>query len=498
MANRKTTKRALVLSIISMLICVTMLVGTTFAWFTDEVVSGRNVIAAGNLDVELYHSNAKVTDDDVKGDTELFVEEDGTAFLWEPGAVVWENFTVKNVGTLALKYQLTLTKYSEVKTPAGKSLEDVIKVGYVEDGVTGADRAAVLAEVGGEWGKISDIADAGNLDAGKSETLGVVLYWEPTDVDNDYNMNNENQDTDLKIEFGVTLVATQDTVEVDSFDKNYDKDAEYPVVVNTVDELKTALAEGDNVKLASDLTVNSTLNVATGKEVTLDLNGKDISYAVSNSGASAIINNKGTLEIKGEGTISFVAENPDMQAIPSYATNTITNTGNLTIGEGVVVTNGSNGGASYAVDVQAGTFILDGGTLKGERCALRVAKFNQDDVKFIMNSGLVEAATPAWIHLPGSDSSFAPKITVTINGGTFKTTKAASADNDVLYTYSFGNSYANTSLTINGGEFLGGTVSIGSGYYADAPALTINGGEFDYDVLKWDDDSTYSVVKAAN
>jgi len=261
--------------------------------------------------------------------------------------------------------------------------------------------------------------------------------------------------------------------------------------------LAEALSKGENVALISDLVVSSTLTIAADKDVTIDLNGHDLSYAVSNSGASAIINNKGDLEITGEGTISFVAANPDMNTIPGYATNTITNTGSLTIGEGVTVTNGSDGGASYAVD-NHGTFVLDGGTLIGNRCALRIAKYNQDNVSFVMNSGVVKAMTPAWIQLPGSNSADAPKISVTINGGTLQTTNASSKDNNVMYTYSYGNSHANTSITINGGQFLGGTVSIGSGYKGDVPALTISGGTFEYDVLQWLADDSSKVLYAEN
>ena len=66
-----------------------------------------------------------------------------------------------------------------------------------------------------------------------------------------------------------------------------------------------------------------------------------------------------------------------------------------------------------------------------------------------------------------------------------ETTKPASSDNNMFYTYSYGNSHANTKITISGGEFIGGTVSIGSGYKNDAPTLTITGGTFDYDVLQW-------------
>ena len=267
--------------------------------------------------------------------------------------------------------------------------------------------------------------------------------------------------------------------------------------VADVTTLANAIANGGDVVLTDDVVVNSTITVPSGKTVTLDLNGNDISYAVSNSGASAIIDNRGNLEIVGKGTISFVAENPDLQEIPSYATNTITNEATLVIGEGVVVTNESDGGASYAVD-NKGVFTLDGGTLIGKRCALRIAKYNQDNVKFTMNSGLVKGATPAWIQLPGSNASVAPTIDVVINGGTFETTKATSADNNVMYTYSYGNSHANTSITINGGEFLGGTVSIGSGYKGDAPVLTINGGEFEYDVLQWLENDASQVLYAAN
>ena len=255
--------------------------------------------------------------------------------------------------------------------------------------------------------------------------------------------------------------------------------------VETAEKLAEELAAGKSVALSEDIVVPSTLSVPANTNVDIDLNGHSLSFAVDNSGkAAAIINNKGNLKIFGEGTISFVAADPDLGAIPAYATNTITNTGTLVIGEGVVVTNGSAGGASYAVD-NHGTFVLDGGTLIGDRCALRVAKYNQDNVSFTMNSGLVQAQTPAWIQLPGSDSNVAPTINVTINGGTFQSTKASSADNNVLYTYSYGNSHANTTLTINGGSFLGGTVSIGSGYKGDAPQLIIKGGTFEYDVYQW-------------
>ena len=267
--------------------------------------------------------------------------------------------------------------------------------------------------------------------------------------------------------------------------------------------LSDAFANGEDVILTDDVVVTQKLQVPNGKKFTLDLNGKTLSSEVDNNGNAAEVinvNPTGDLTITGEGTITFTASDPDLaenQPFPYYATNTITCEGTLTIGEGVIVESKSEGGASYAVDAK-GKFTLDGGTLIGERCALRVAKYNQDDVVFTMNSGLVKAATPAWIQLPGSDETVAPKITVTINDGTFQSTKESSAENDVLYTYSYGNSHANTVITINGGSFIGGTVSIGSGYKEDAPVLTINDGIFEYDVLQWTAADTSVVVYPAN
>ena len=54
MKNTKSTKRALLSAILALVMTVSMLVGTTFAWFTDSVTSSGNKIVAGNLDVELY------------------------------------------------------------------------------------------------------------------------------------------------------------------------------------------------------------------------------------------------------------------------------------------------------------------------------------------------------------------------------------------------------------------------------------------------------------
>ena len=108
MTSSKNTKRTLLASILSLILCAEMLVGSTFAWFTDSVTSGRNKIVAGNLDVELY---AKVGDTYTKvtEDTNLFREDT----LWEPGHLEVINLKIENLGTLALKYKLGINIVSE-------------------------------------------------------------------------------------------------------------------------------------------------------------------------------------------------------------------------------------------------------------------------------------------------------------------------------------------------------------------------------------------------
>ena len=220
MTKQRSTKRALLMSALSLLLCVSMLVGTTYAWFTDEVVSGMNTIQAGNLDVELYAGTTKVEED-----TELFVAD-----LWEPGMVVYENLQVRNVGTLALKYQMTLNVIEENNLD-GHKLSEVLKIAVVDEIAAGATRQEVLAaaKASDNVGTLGNFFVKGDLEAGKnSEVETIVVFWEPNanEVDNLYNANNGKITSDgkpLHITFGVNLVATQKMSEFDSFGNDYDK-----------------------------------------------------------------------------------------------------------------------------------------------------------------------------------------------------------------------------------------------------------------------------------
>jgi len=221
MKNMKFWRTALVATLVlTVMLSVT---GGTIAWFTDSVASGRNVIQAGNLDVELYNADGKVGET-----TSLF----DLPTLWEPGAVAWENLTVKNVGTLALKYQMGMNYINE-NTVDGYGLSQVLKVGVVDGGFeANATREDVVGKVA-SWGTFASFGAADALAAGAEKTYGVVVYWQPTAEDNNWNVNNGKQTSNgmdyLHIDLGLKLEATQQTAEFDSFDDQYDKDA--PVIL---------------------------------------------------------------------------------------------------------------------------------------------------------------------------------------------------------------------------------------------------------------------------
>ncbi len=233
----KNKKRALFNSVISLILCFSMLLTTTFAWFTDSVTTGINTIAAGTLDVELYHTNAAVTDERVNATTKLFMDLQGDPILWEPGVVSYENLRVANEGDLALIYQLAINTENEnhVKDPSGTmyGLSQILKVGVVEGGITATDRAGVVASVeDGNWTTLANFFRGGSLlpegEGEDEKTWGIVVYWEQGENDNYWNLNNGKQlDTGdaLSIDLGIQLIATQEQYEEDSFGNDYDATA---------------------------------------------------------------------------------------------------------------------------------------------------------------------------------------------------------------------------------------------------------------------------------
>ena len=107
MTKKHSTKKALMASVLSLLLCFSMLVGTTFAWFTDSVTSANNIIQSGTLDVEMYWAEGK---DAVPTTDAGWTDASRGAIFdydkWEPGYTVVRHIKIANEGSLALKYQL--------------------------------------------------------------------------------------------------------------------------------------------------------------------------------------------------------------------------------------------------------------------------------------------------------------------------------------------------------------------------------------------------------
>lgn len=224
------TKSALLSSAISLLLCFTMLVGTTFAWFTDSVTSANNIITAGNLDISLEYYNG--TDwVDVNGASAIFKPD----AKWEPGYTEVVYLKLANEGDLDLKYKLGVNILSETdgtnKAGSTFKLSDFIYMDVVESASFDklADRAAADG-VKSETKKISQgFAKEKVLEAGAAPLYLALVVYMPEWVGNDANHNGVNVPN---IQLGISVAATQAIGEFDSFGSDYDTDSEYPESVN--------------------------------------------------------------------------------------------------------------------------------------------------------------------------------------------------------------------------------------------------------------------------
>ena len=224
----KSSKRALLLSALAIVLCIAMLIGTTYAWFTDTASTAVNKIQSGNLDVQLEYSKDFSEWKNVTEDTKLF--EDST--VWEPGRTEIVYLRVKNAGTLALKYTLGIYNLynSTGKNVLGNkySLSDYVKLGAAEADAAYADRAAAINAVDADAKLITDIDNSGmagaSLEPNDTKIYALVLYM-PTEVGNEANPKNKDPYWAAKMSFGISVSATQAVSESDSFDNTYDEDA---------------------------------------------------------------------------------------------------------------------------------------------------------------------------------------------------------------------------------------------------------------------------------
>ena len=494
MKRKNLARNALFTSVLSLLLCVSMLVGTTFAWFTDEVVSGTNVIAAGNLDVELYHGKGANPVDKVKNDTLLFTDAGGNVIdLWEPGVVAFTNLKVANVGTLALKYQLSInsteTNYVEYADGTRYTLADALKVAVVEGGVSGTREQVIGAVEGNAWTKLESFTLSGVLEADKkSETYGIIIYWQPGDnvTDNLFNMNNGKTTNDkqpLTITLGVNLFATQEMYEDDSFGPDYDglvwDDA---LKAMSEEDLVAALANGaTKIMLGENISLTNALVIPEGATLALNLNGKTINTAYAEGSTTNHVyafTNNGNLLLKN-GTVNargifnygdMIIENATINAIDGNGGYAIRNYSGstLTMNSGTIATtleddhlSDAGGYDATTLRVDAGaSAVINGGTIENicdftsaienygtvevndaKITAIHTAVYNKGTMTF--NGGSVSCGmngtTRHTIYDLGGK--------VTINRGTFINT---ATDQNAT-----GASVINGNVEVNGGTFSG-------------------------------------------
>ena len=235
MNNKRATKRALLTSIMALVMCVVMLVGTTFAWFTDTASTGVNKIQAGNLDVKLMYSTDMQKWTEATEQTKLF---DDNA-LWEPGYTQVVYLKVVNAGNLALKYEVSTNSYDmeRGKNAAGELfyIDKFLRIGTAttENAFNGrSDAIAAIAGSEKNMGKEMQISDDWAVLDPKAESkpFAVVIYM-PTTVGNEANNVQSWRRPSLK-GFGLVVNATQATMESDSFDNTYDEKAS--TIITTV------------------------------------------------------------------------------------------------------------------------------------------------------------------------------------------------------------------------------------------------------------------------
>lgn len=236
MTSSKSTKRALVSSALAILMCVAMLIGTTFAWFTDTASTGVNKIQAGNLDIEVEYTLDGTEWAKLDEATDLF----GNG-LFEPGYTRVVAFRISNEGNLALKYNMSMNLVSEKKgvnkDDEEFALSDYLKVktSPIQEANQIGDTMVALAfdrdyskAIG--WNPETNFKDAKVITNDQTLYAGQKVYfimqvYMPETVGNEANAISA--DKTPSIDFGISFVATQATVEKDSFDNQYDKDAGY-------------------------------------------------------------------------------------------------------------------------------------------------------------------------------------------------------------------------------------------------------------------------------
>ena len=450
MTSSKSTKRALVSSALAILMCAAMLIGTTFAWFTDTASTAVNKIQSGNLDVALEMSTDGTNWKSAEGKTLTFKTKDNRAadqILWEPGCTYeLPQLRVVNKGNLALKYKIQIT-----------GIQGDAKLNEVIDWTIN-DAAINLTEE--------------HLSAGQQGAAFTIKGHMKETAGNDYQ--------NLTIDgIGITVYATQDTVENDSFDNTYDKDAEYPIVaMDTLQELINNATEPVSAKLEGNIA--GSLTVPQDKNITLDLNG----FTLTGGDSHAILN-RGTLCIKdSSGNGKIVASKANTSALRNAAVCVI---------EGGTFTRADGENNKWHTVENFGTMTFNGGKViaeDGQSFAI-VNGWNYIDpgeqkATMTINNIEMKAGPNGFKNCAGG--------TLTMNGGTLHCTGYWGLSNDStgIATINGGNitsdryiaiSNGGAKMEINGGTFSGPEGSLFVQPYAKG--TVVKGGSYQGETVEF-------------
>ena len=415
MTNSKSTKRALLTSALAILMCVAMLIGTTFAWFTDTASTGVNKIVSGNLKVDIIGENSENHIEKLNFKNAAGAE--GEALLWEPGCrYLTVGFRIANKGNLALKWKAEINKDNIVDGKVvdtakdGVSLLDVIDFYVVTKADDGTETAVAIENFTGKL--------AANV--GKSETYYIKGVMQTT-AGNDYqNLTLEG--------ITITVIATQDTVENDSFNNQYDKDAQYPIT--SFADLKAAVEWNGKYNVTENLDPDASL-IIKNAVVTLNATGKTIANTQD-------IYNEGTydwsmISVRGwMGNLTITGGTFAAKANDCYVMD-VRDGGYLTIEDGKFI------GNVDAIYVEKGTAVIEGGffdiqqkssgsTLKEQYKTLlncQNANYNAGKAKIIVKGG-------TFVNFDPSNNPEGEGTSFVANG--YKVVSETQTNGDVWYT----------------------------------------------------------------
>ncbi len=268
--TKTQTRRAFLASVAALVICVAMLAGSTFAWFTDSASVSVNAIKSGTLDValEAYIDGEWVNAEGITLDF-IKADDENEEILWEPGATYnLPKLRITNKGKLALKYDLAITgingdeKLDEAIEWTITTTTDYVNYGNHEETVITYEQNAA----GGGW----------KLHPASVADKSIFVNYAYVDISGTMDPAAGNEYQDLTIRgISVTVVATQTDFEKDSNSPMYDLNATYPYPLETSEALEDALAEAKEgeVITASNIT-DEVVIPATAKGITLQFVGK--------------------------------------------------------------------------------------------------------------------------------------------------------------------------------------------------------------------------------